>query len=166
MESLRCFPWKPEPHKASSQRPFSYGDFPFTLPSPPYLFLCRSSLSCPTRCRHGDHQKNCRKMPSSSPSSCTLCLGFMRKCHRWYNPYVYLPSRHRYEWFISLDFDWELISGKKKFRWPMVIPIHSRCVHDTHISNTDLLPGQSLSFTFRHDWDVSGKFLTTSQLLK
>ena len=25
-----------------------------------------------------------------------------------------------YEWFVSLDFEWEFISGKKKFRWPMV----------------------------------------------
>ncbi|KAF9449812.1 hypothetical protein P691DRAFT_519345 [Macrolepiota fuliginosa MF-IS2] len=25
-----------------------------------------------------------------------------------------------WEWFTSLDFDWQYISGKKKFRWPMV----------------------------------------------
>lgn len=25
-----------------------------------------------------------------------------------------------WEWVISLDFDWQYISGKKKFRWPMV----------------------------------------------
>jgi hypothetical protein len=25
-----------------------------------------------------------------------------------------------WEWFTSLDFDWQFISGKKKFRWPMV----------------------------------------------
>jgi len=24
-----------------------------------------------------------------------------------------------YEWFISLDFDWDVISGKKTFRWPL-----------------------------------------------
>jgi len=27
---------------------------------------------------------------------------------------------HRYEWFISLEFDWDFVSGKKKFRWPLV----------------------------------------------
>ena len=26
----------------------------------------------------------------------------------------------RYEWFISLDFEWDFISGKKRLRWPMV----------------------------------------------
>ncbi|KDQ58546.1 hypothetical protein JAAARDRAFT_34363 [Jaapia argillacea MUCL 33604] len=25
-----------------------------------------------------------------------------------------------WEWFTSLDFDWDIISGKKKFRWPMI----------------------------------------------
>ncbi|GLB42280.1 hypothetical protein LshimejAT787_1102950 [Lyophyllum shimeji] len=25
-----------------------------------------------------------------------------------------------WEWFTSLDFDWQFISGKKKFRWPMI----------------------------------------------
>jgi hypothetical protein len=24
-----------------------------------------------------------------------------------------------YEWFITLPFDWDFISGKKHFRWPM-----------------------------------------------
>lgn len=43
---------------------------------------------------------------------------------------MYLSSRicqssphyvhHRYEWFISLEFDWDFVSGKKKFRWPLV----------------------------------------------
>jgi len=27
---------------------------------------------------------------------------------------------HRWEWFISLDFDWQYISRKKPFRWPLV----------------------------------------------
>jgi len=25
-----------------------------------------------------------------------------------------------YEWFLSLGFDWDFISGRKKFRWPMI----------------------------------------------
>ena len=27
---------------------------------------------------------------------------------------------YRYEWFVSLDFDWAFVTRKKKFRWPMV----------------------------------------------
>jgi len=27
---------------------------------------------------------------------------------------------YSWEWVVSLDFDWQYISGKKKFRWPMV----------------------------------------------
>ncbi|GLB42278.1 hypothetical protein LshimejAT787_1102930 [Lyophyllum shimeji] len=27
---------------------------------------------------------------------------------------------YAYEWFISLGFDWDFISGKKRFRWPMI----------------------------------------------
>ena len=33
-----------------------------------------------------------------------------------------LNSLRSWEWFISLDFDWMFISGKKRFRWPMVRP--------------------------------------------
>ncbi|KAF8887540.1 hypothetical protein BD779DRAFT_1611503 [Infundibulicybe gibba] len=31
-----------------------------------------------------------------------------------------------YEWFLSLDFDWDFISGKKKFRWPMIFYFANR----------------------------------------
>lgn len=31
-----------------------------------------------------------------------------------------LLGLYAYEWFISLGFDWDFISGKKRFRWPMV----------------------------------------------
>ncbi|KIM46553.1 hypothetical protein M413DRAFT_65449, partial [Hebeloma cylindrosporum] len=27
---------------------------------------------------------------------------------------------YMYEWLISLDFEWDFISGKKRFRWPMI----------------------------------------------
>ena len=30
------------------------------------------------------------------------------------------PRTGRYEWLISLDFEWGFITGKKRFRWPMV----------------------------------------------
>ncbi|KAF9528713.1 hypothetical protein CPB83DRAFT_929504 [Crepidotus variabilis] len=33
---------------------------------------------------------------------------------------------YAYEWFISLDFDWEVLTGKKKFRWPMVFYFANR----------------------------------------
>ncbi|KAG6856947.1 hypothetical protein H0H87_011933 [Tephrocybe sp. NHM501043] len=32
--------------------------------------------------------------------------------------------RGSYEWFISLDFDWQFVSGKKRFRWPLVGLLH------------------------------------------
>jgi len=31
-----------------------------------------------------------------------------------------LLGLYAYEWFVSLGFDWDFISGKKRFRWPMV----------------------------------------------
>lgn len=31
-----------------------------------------------------------------------------------------LLGLYAYEWFISLGFDWQFISGKKRFRWPMI----------------------------------------------
>lgn len=31
-----------------------------------------------------------------------------------------LTGVYSWEWVVSLDFDWQYISGKKKFRWPMV----------------------------------------------
>ncbi|KAF8155569.1 hypothetical protein B0H34DRAFT_501421 [Crassisporium funariophilum] len=37
-----------------------------------------------------------------------------------------LLGLYAYEWFLSLDFDWEFLSGKKKFRWPMVFYFANR----------------------------------------
>ena len=36
----------------------------------------------------------------------------------------------RWEWFISLDFDWQYISREKPFLWPLVrsSPVSSYCV--------------------------------------
>ncbi|KIM36079.1 hypothetical protein M413DRAFT_427933 [Hebeloma cylindrosporum] len=31
-----------------------------------------------------------------------------------------VASIYMYEWFISLDFEWDFLSGKKRFRWPMI----------------------------------------------
>ena len=31
-----------------------------------------------------------------------------------------IQSLLSWEWFTSLDFDWQFLSGKRKFRWPMV----------------------------------------------
>jgi hypothetical protein len=33
-----------------------------------------------------------------------------------------------WEWFTSLDFDWQFITGKKKFRWPMIFYFLNRYV--------------------------------------
>ncbi|KAJ7597784.1 hypothetical protein C8J56DRAFT_328364 [Mycena floridula] len=33
---------------------------------------------------------------------------------------------YAWEWFISLDFDWDVITGKKKFRWPMIFYFANR----------------------------------------
>ena len=27
---------------------------------------------------------------------------------------------YSWEWFVSLDFDWAYITGKRQFRWPLV----------------------------------------------
>ncbi|KAK2461216.1 hypothetical protein APHAL10511_006743 [Amanita phalloides] len=37
-----------------------------------------------------------------------------------------LLGLYAFEWFMSLDFEWEFISGKKKFRWPMVFYFANR----------------------------------------
>jgi len=31
-----------------------------------------------------------------------------------------------YEWFLSLDFEWDFITGKKRFRWPMIFYFANR----------------------------------------
>ena len=31
-----------------------------------------------------------------------------------------VQTTRRWEWFISLSFDWEFVSGKRNFKWPMV----------------------------------------------
>ena len=33
---------------------------------------------------------------------------------------VFLTLHQRWEWFISLDFDWAFVTGRKRFRWTMV----------------------------------------------
>jgi hypothetical protein len=40
-----------------------------------------------------------------------------------------LLSLHSWEFVLSIDFDWQFISGKKLFRWPLVrfAGIRSRC---------------------------------------
>jgi len=56
-----------------------------------------------------------------SLSLCTLCWGYTCSLRRyevtrreiwriWYS----------WEWFTSLEFDWQYLSGKRAFRWPMV----------------------------------------------
>ncbi|KAJ3508871.1 hypothetical protein NLJ89_g5520 [Agrocybe chaxingu] len=33
---------------------------------------------------------------------------------------------YAYEWFLSLDFDWDFLVGKKRFRWPMIFYFANR----------------------------------------
>ncbi|RDB28012.1 hypothetical protein Hypma_002269 [Hypsizygus marmoreus] len=44
---------------------------------------------------------------------------FMKCMHALLGLYIY-------EWFISLGFDWDFISGKKRFRWPMIFYFSGR----------------------------------------
>lgn len=37
-----------------------------------------------------------------------------------------LLGLYLYEWFLSLDFEWDFISGKKKFRWPLIFYFANR----------------------------------------
>ncbi|KJA21376.1 hypothetical protein HYPSUDRAFT_67723 [Hypholoma sublateritium FD-334 SS-4] len=37
-----------------------------------------------------------------------------------------LLGLYAYEWFISLDFEWDFVTGKKKFRWPMIFYFANR----------------------------------------
>ncbi|KAF9482278.1 hypothetical protein BDN70DRAFT_875194 [Pholiota conissans] len=37
-----------------------------------------------------------------------------------------LLGLYAYEWFISLDFEWDFITGRKKFRWPMIFYFANR----------------------------------------
>ncbi|TFK38033.1 hypothetical protein BDQ12DRAFT_135210 [Crucibulum laeve] len=37
-----------------------------------------------------------------------------------------LLGLYAYEWFLSLDFDWDFVTGKKKFRWPMIFYFANR----------------------------------------
>lgn len=36
-----------------------------------------------------------------------------------------LSLRYRWEWFCSIEFDWDFVTGKKRFRWPMVCCVES-----------------------------------------
>ena len=40
-----------------------------------------------------------------------------------------LTQRYRWEFVTSLPFDWAYISGKKKFKWPLVSAL-SACLFD------------------------------------
>ncbi|KAF8966627.1 hypothetical protein BDZ97DRAFT_1917437 [Flammula alnicola] len=37
-----------------------------------------------------------------------------------------LLGLYAYEWFLSLDFEWDLITGKKRFRWPLIFYFANR----------------------------------------
>ncbi len=64
-----------------------------------------------------------------------ISVAFSRFMHTLLGVYMYVqppnlnicaPEYHvdayirRWEWFTSLPFDWQYLSGKKPFRWPLV----------------------------------------------
>jgi hypothetical protein len=73
----------------------------------------------------------------------------------------------RFEWFISLDFEWDFITGTKKFRWPMVSSFRlSICtVHATLVISSDILFCWPLSHALHHDRSVSRAPAAVPQML-
>ena len=61
-------------------------------------------------------------------------------------PPVYSLRYCRWEWFISLDFEWSFISGRRKCRWPMVLVWINRSLRTlrTDFAGTDILFPESL----------------------
>ena len=59
----------------------------------------------------------------------------------------------RYEWFISLDFEWDFISGKKRFRWPMVSTVSILNWMQYH-QHTDILFCKPISPAICNHWNV------------
>ena len=89
---------------------------PPSSPSPSHLVS--GSLSCligsqPLSSSWKEVSLRSLCMPSwvSMRMSCLLfALGFP----------VSITANLRYEFFLTLDFDWDFLSGKKRFRWPLV----------------------------------------------
>jgi hypothetical protein len=79
-----------------------------------------------------------------------------------------------YIWEVacSLDFDWAIITGKRKFKWPLV-RVHCTFfvffkINETDFSCTDILLRWALHSTGRADWhvrypDIDQVFLCTHQ---
>jgi hypothetical protein len=44
----------------------------------------------------------------------------------------------RWDFIISLDFDWVVLTGKKKFRWPMVSELF--VIETRHVSTSNRRP--------------------------
>ena len=84
----------------------------------------------------------------------TLCVRTHHPC-----PFPPLVGAHifvRYEWFLSLDFDWDFLTGAKRFRWPMVSGFNPRYpICSQHLHYTDLLLRQPISLILRNDRNVS-----------
>ena len=94
---------------------------------------------------------------------------FTKLMHALFGLYAYEPITHvpfpwlvgahifvRYEWFLSLDFDWDFLTGAKRFRWPMVSgfnPWYPIC--SQHLHYTDLLLRQPISPVLCNDRNVS-----------
>ena len=77
---------------------------------------------CPT----GNHPQSCRRTQLRSSNSSMFSWGctrasFFPRMHQRYG----LTVTPRYEWFLSLKFDFSFLLGRKRFRWPMVVPLYT-----------------------------------------
>ena len=61
----------------------------------------------------------------------------------------------RYEFVLTLDFDWAFISGKKRFRWPLVKYSFLTAFLPAFNLSVDLLFCQSIFFIGSPYWNVS-----------
>jgi hypothetical protein len=81
------------------------------------------ALPCMRAYIHPPYRASPRLPQCHSTNSCTSCWG----CTCSYpHPPMHGPKTAdavlfvSWEWFTSLDFDWDFIQGTRKFRWPMV----------------------------------------------
>lgn len=77
-------------------------------------------------------------------------------CTRFRFPFPWCADSQRTSWeFVtSLDFDWQFISGVKKFRWPLVCLLSLFSKKEAHFSLPDFLLCWSIFSTLRIDWNV------------
>jgi hypothetical protein len=114
----------------------------------------------------------CLTSPSRHAGLTDLTVAFGKFMHVLLGLYMYAylafsaspihPARS-WEWFTSLGFDWDFISGKKKFRWPMVGFRSPLCVVRALILSAGVLFLKSILPVIRVDWNVRPHCLVVDQ---